>query len=153
MAGAIGGPEAGSLQPRPGVGHGVFGARGIIYFSANEVKREKQVLVFLNLLGWETYALLRNLVSPVKPSEKSLNELTDTLREHFEPKKLVMAARFQLHQRQQQAGESVSTYLAELRRMAVPREFGNSLSESLKDRLVCGLRNEAHQKRLLSEQN
>ena len=36
-------------------------------------------------------------------------------------------------------------------RMAVPCEFRNSLSESLKDRLVCGLRNEAHQKRLLSE--
>ena len=35
--------------------------------------------------------------------------------------------------------------------MAVPCEFGNSLSESLKDCLVCGLRDEAHQKRLLSE--
>ena len=62
-----------------------------------------------------------------------------------------MAAWFQFHQWQQQVGESVSTYLAELRRMAVPCEFGDSLSESLKDRLVCGLRNEAHQKRLLSE--
>ena len=44
----------------------------------------------MNLLGRETYALLRNLVSPMKPAEKSLNELMDALREHFEPKKLVM---------------------------------------------------------------
>ena len=71
-----------------------------LYFSVNEVKREKQVPVFLNLLGRETYALLRNLVSPVKPAEKSLNELMDALRGHFEPKKLVTAARFQFHQRQ-----------------------------------------------------
>ena len=35
--------------------------------------------------------------------------------------------------------------------MAVPCEFGNTLDESLHDHLVCGLANEAHQKRLLSE--
>ena len=45
----------------------------------------------------------------------------------------------------------MSTYLAELRRMVVPCEFGDSLSEFLKVHLVCGLRNKAHQKRLLSE--
>ena len=46
----------------------------------------------------------------------------------------------------------MSTYLAELRKIAVPCDFGDSLLESLKDRLVCGLKNEAHQKRLLLEQ-
>ena len=54
----------------------------------------------MNLLGRETYALLWNLVSPVKLAEKSLNELVDTLRRHFERKKLVTAARFEF-QRQQ----------------------------------------------------
>ena len=117
-----------------------------------KLKREKQVPVFLNLFGRETYALLRNLVSLVKPAEKSLDELMGALRGHFERKKLVTAARFQFHQRQQQAGESVSTYLAELRKIAFPCDFGDSLSESLKDRLVCGLSNEAHQKRLLLKQ-
>ena len=71
-----------------------------LYFSANKVKREKQVHVFLNLLGRETYTLLQNLISPVKPVEKSLDELMDTLRGHFEPKKLVTVAWFQFHQRQ-----------------------------------------------------
>ena len=33
----------------------------------------------------------------------------------------------------------------------MPCEFGESLDEALCDRLVCGLRNEAYQKRLLSE--
>ena len=33
----------------------------------------------------------------------------------------------------------------------VPCEFGHSLDEPLHDRLVCGLRDEAHQKRLLLE--
>ena len=114
--------------------------------------REKQVTIFVNLFGRETYALLRNLVSPVKPAEKSLDELMDALRGHFERKKLVTAARFQFHERQQQASRCLLSYLAELRKIAVPCDFEDSLLESLKDRLVCGLKNEAHQKRLLLEQ-
>ena len=121
MAGAVGGkleacnPDLESVT--------VYLERVKLYFSANEVKREKRVPVFLNLLGRETYTLLQNLVLPIKPAEKSPNDLMDALRGHFEPKKLVTAARFQFHQRQQQAGESVSTYLAELQKMAVPCEF------------------------------
>ena len=63
----------------------------------------------------------------------------------------VMAARFTFHQRLQQPGESVAMYLAELRKLAVSCEFGEPLDEALRDRLVCGLRDEAYQKRLLSE--
>ena len=96
MAGAVGGRlEAFNPDLESGT---VYLEHVELYFSANKVK---QVPVFLNLLSRETYALLRNLFSPVKPVEKSLNELMDTLRGHFEPKKLVMVARFQFHQRQQ----------------------------------------------------
>ena len=55
-----------------------------------------------------------------------------------------MAARFLFHQRQQQPGESVAINLAELRKLAVPCEFGETLDEALRDRLVCGLRDEAY---------
>ena len=75
----------------------------------------------------------------------------DILKGHFIPKNVTIAARFQFHQRQQQPGETVAMFLAELRKMAVSCEFGSALDESLRDRLVCGLANEVHQKRLLSE--
>ena len=75
----------------------------------------------------------------------------DVLREYYEPKKVVMAARFHFHQWQQQSGESVAVYLAELRKLAVPCEFGESLDEVLHDRLVCGSHDEVYQKCLLSE--
>ena len=66
----------------------------------------------------------------------------DALRDYFKPKKVVMAAKFHFHQRQQ-PGESVAMYLAELRKLAVPCEFGEALDEVLWDRLVCRLCNEA----------
>ena len=83
--------------------------------------------------------------------EKSPEVLMDILREHFEPKKVIVASCYQFHKRRQQSVESVPTYLAELRKKAVPCEIGAALNQSLRDRLVCGLRSEAHQKRLLSE--
>ena len=45
----------------------------------------------------------------------------------------------------------MTDYLAELRRLTAHCEFGDHLSEALRDRLVCGLRSEATQKRLLTE--
>ena len=149
MAGAIAGrlepfdPEVESIV--------VYLERVELYFAANEIKADKRVPVFLNLIGRENYSLLRSILSPQKPAEQPLKKLMDVLREYYEPKKVVMAARFLFHQRQQQPGESVAIYLAELRKLAVPCEFGETLDEALRDRLVCGLRDEAYQKRLLSE--
>ena len=105
-----------------------------LYFEASGIEAEKQVPSALKT-----------------QSQKSLKQLTDTDKGHFEPKKVTIAARFQFYQRQHQPGETVATFLAELRKMAVSCEFGNALDESLQDLLVCGLANEAHQKHLLSE--
>ena len=104
--------------------------------------------VFLNTIGRNHYALLRNLLSPEKPAQKPLKDLMDMLREYFGPKKVVIASHFQFHQR---PGETVAMFLAELHKLAVPRAFDDVLDEALRDRLVCGLREEAHQKRLLPE--
>ena len=129
----------------------VYLERVELYFAANEIKADKRVPVFLNLIGRENYSLLQSILSPQKPVEQPQKKLMDVLREYYEPKKVVMAARFLFHQRQQQPGESVAISLAELRKLAVPCEFGETLDEALRDRLVCGLGDEAYQKRLLSE--
>ena len=48
-------------------------------------------------------------------------------------------------------GESVATYVAELRSLSEFCNFGNTLEEMIRDRLVCGINNRAIQKRLLVE--
>ena len=66
-----------------------------IFFNANGIKEDKQkVPIFLNAVGAQTYALLRNLLSPAKPVAKSFVELQKALTDHFEPKHLVIAERF-----------------------------------------------------------
>ena len=64
---------------------------------------------------------------------------------------MVIAERIHFHCRQQGAGESVADYVAELCKLALHCQFGPYLMEVLTDRLVCGLRSETQQKRLLAE--
>ena len=47
----------------------------------------------------------------------------------------------------------MTEFMAQLRRLATHCQFGAFLEEALRDRLVCGLRNESIQRRLLSESN
>ena len=95
--------------------------------------------------------MLRSLTALDKRKDKSLDDLEAKLKAHFESKHLVITERFHFHKRNQNGGESMSEYLAELRRMAARCSFGNYLEEALRDRLVCGLCSEATQKKLLSE--
>ena len=72
------------------------------------------------------------------------------LQSHFSPKPIIIAERFRFHKRDQQADESVKDFNIELRKLSEYCDFGTNLKDSLRDRFVCGLRNDAIQKKLLS---
>ena len=121
----------------------------------NEVNRRaterKRVATFLTLIGSETYKLLKSLVSPTVPSTKTFVELTDILKSHLKPKKLIVAERYRFHKRHQSGGESVASFEAGLRSLAATCEFGQFLSEALTDQFVCGICSESTQRKLLSQ--
>ena len=57
------------------------------YFAANDiVNSEKKRAVLLSVYGPSTYKPIRNLVSPSKPSNYSLDELLDTVHKHYKPR-------------------------------------------------------------------
>ena len=124
-----------------------------LFIQANGVAEEKKVPVFLSVIGGKTYSLLRNLLSPALPKEKDFAALATELKNHFEPKKVVIVERFNFYRRNQQVGESIATYVAELRRLATDCAFNAHLTEALRDKFVCGLRSEATQRRLLAEKD
>ena len=122
-----------------------------LFFIANGVAEGKQVATLLSVIGRKTYALLSDLLAPAKSADKSLKELKEALQTHFEPKPVVIAERFQFHRRNQEPGESVAEYKAELQRQAASCKFGDYLPQAIRDHLVCGLRSESTQKCLLVE--
>ena len=59
--------------------------------------------------------------------------------------------RYNFNFRLQRDGELVSQFVAELRKFSEHCDFGNSLEDMLRDRLVCGIRDVRVQRRLLAE--
>ncbi|XP_044166137.1 uncharacterized protein K02A2.6-like [Acropora millepora] len=121
------------------------------FMKANGVKSENQVAVLLTAIGPETYGLLRNLLTPEKPDARSYEELVEILNSHLHPKPLVIAERFNFHNRFRNDSESVADFAAQLKKLSAHCEFGTFLDEALRDRFVCGLRKEPIQRKLLSE--
>ncbi len=123
------------------------------FMAANDIDQEKAVPTFLSVMGPKTFTLLRNLLQPEKPGEKTYDQIVNTLKAHFSPKPLVIAERFRFHRRNQLEGETVTMFVAVLKKLSEHCEFGDVRNDTLRDRLVCGLRCEGIQKRLLTESN
>lgn len=84
------------------------------FFEANRIDDgEKQRAVLISVVGPATYKLIRNLVSPDKPSSKTYSQLKTLMKEHFNPKPSEIVQRYKFDLRQ--PTETVSAYVAELR--------------------------------------
>ncbi|XP_031570808.1 uncharacterized protein K02A2.6-like [Actinia tenebrosa] len=107
--------------------------------------------ILLSVIGPATYILLRNLVSPSKPTEKSYIELVSALRNHYQPTISITVQRYKFHTRARKTNESVPDYVSKLKKLAEKCDFKDTLNDMLKDRLVAGINDEKIQKRLLIE--
>ena len=78
------------------------------YFLANDVQtQEKKRSILLSGCRASSYQLIRNLVSPEKPSEKTFDELAKLAQEHHQPPPSVTVQRFAFHSRNRKKGESI----------------------------------------------
>ena len=68
-----------------------------LFFTANGIPEEKQVLSFLSIIGGKNYMLLSDLLAPTKSAEKTFAQLKAVLVKHFEPKPVIIAEKFQFH--------------------------------------------------------
>ena len=89
----------------------------------------------------------------MRPAAKTFEELTAVLAEHYNPRPSEVMQRFRFNSRFRKTGESVSAYVAELRRIAEFCTFGTTLEKVIRDRLVCGIGDEGIQRKLLAEQD
>jgi len=121
------------------------------FIVANDVADEKHVPVLLSVVDGRTYELLRTLTAPQRPAEKTFAQLCTILENHLAPRPLVIAERFRFHKRHQQKDENVSDFCVAIQKLSENCQFGTTLFDALRDRLVCGLASEQIQRRLLTE--
>ena len=86
-----------------------------LFFTANGIKDEKKVTVLLSVIGLKIYALLHDLLAPDKLQDKSVADLFETLKKHYELKPVIITKRFQFHRRDQASKESIAEYLDKFR--------------------------------------
>ena len=90
-------------------------------------------------------------MSPTQPKEKTFEELVEVVKKHHNPKPSVIVERYNFNTRIRKQGETVAAYVAQLRRMTEHCEFGTTLEDMLRDRLVCGIQHKRIQRHLLME--
>ncbi|XP_048860100.1 uncharacterized protein LOC125746627 isoform X3 [Brienomyrus brachyistius] len=122
------------------------------FFSANGISDgDRKRSILLSACGAKTYKLIRNLATPRKPGEIPYDDLVQLVANHHNPKPSVIVQRFKFHSHFRKQGQSVANFVAELRQLSEHCDFGAVLDDMLRDRLVCGINNEAIQRRLLGE--
>ena len=76
------------------------------YFAANGVDdADRQRAILLSVISARTYQTLQSLVAQLKPKEKSVNEILQTLTEHFDSKTSVIVQQIRFNSRSRQEGE------------------------------------------------
>jgi hypothetical protein len=85
---------------------------------------------------------------PGKPNDLSFADLVQRVKT---PKPSITIKRYEFNTRKQKPGESVAEYTAALRKIAEHCDYDLSLSDTLRDRLVCGTADERVQRRYLQE--
>ena len=100
---------------------------------------KKIVAVMISVIGKKTYSVLRDLCRPVNPKDKTFEQLSELLQQHFKPKRLEVAESYRFHRCFQEDNENVSVYSARLRHLTSTCHFGEFLNRCLRDLFVCGI--------------
>ena len=65
-----------------------------LYFAANYAEADYEIATFLALIGADAHGVLRNLLAPELPKDKSFDEMKELLVSHYSPKPILIAERF-----------------------------------------------------------
>ena len=91
------------------------------------------------------------MLAPESPARKTVKMLSETLIDHLKLQPIIIAEGYKFYCRDQSENETITEYLAELRKLTLKCGIKNFLDQALRDRFVCGLQNNSIRRRLLAE--
>ena len=120
------------------------------FVTKNVLTAKKKLAILLSVCCARTSQLIHNHTTPVTQSLKSYEDLVKLVQEHYSPRRSEIVQRFKLDSRMCKQ-KTVSTFIAELRKLSEFCNLRDMLDNMLRGRLVCGINHPGIQKRLLSE--
>ena len=94
------------------------------FFVAHDITEANKKQALLSECGAATYKVIRSIVTLQKPNELEYATLVKKIQKYFVPKPSII---IEFNTRVRQLGESVVTYMAQLRQLTKCCGFGNSL--------------------------
>ena len=76
------------------------------FYRANNVHDSAKVDVFLSVIGPKRYKLLKSLIASTLPSDKTVDELYQTLKRHVQPTDSVISRRTRVYTRKQKVSQT-----------------------------------------------
>ncbi|XP_060080411.1 uncharacterized protein K02A2.6-like [Ylistrum balloti] len=125
-----------------------------LYLTASGIdkKDEKiQTATFLHVIGTDALEVFNTFKFDNEGDQEKMEPVTDKFQQYCNPRKNVTFERHVFFTRNQQAVETIDQYVTELRTRATTCEFGDLCDSLIKDRLVCGVRDETIRARLLRD--
>ena len=124
------------------------------YFTANDVADDgKKRAILLSACGASTYKVIRSLVDADKLNSTVYTDIVALVKNHYDPKPSSIMQRHKFNTRTRKPDESIAEYVAALREIAEHCDYKDTLSDMLRDRLVCGVNNDAIQQKLMSQKD
>ena len=80
----------------------------------------------LLVVGRSSYTLLRNLIAPAKPADKTFKELVEVLSKYYSPQPTEVMQRFRFNSRSRKEGQSITDYMTELQRLVEFCNYGET---------------------------
>lgn len=109
----------------------------------------KKIHLLLIYMGSETYDVLCDKLAPIKPTDRTYDQIKEILKTIYDPDPLEIMENYRFHLRKQADDESVEEFSIALRKLAIHCNFGNYLNTALRNQFVFGLRSVRIQNRLL----
>lgn len=122
----------------------------MIYFDACELNKKDQkvqVSIFLHIVGEQC----REVYDQFKETCKDITSVIKKFDDLFLLKKNLTVQRHHFFTRDQLDGETIEQYSFELRKLASKCEFKDLCDDLVRDRLICGIKENALRERLLRE--
>ncbi|XP_063633409.1 uncharacterized protein LOC134804330 [Cydia splendana] len=123
----------------------------LIYYEACELtKKDKkvQLSILLHVIGEQCREVYEQFD---KSTITTSTELLAKFDSFFLPKKNLTIERHRFFTRDQKEGESIEQYSFELKKLASSCEFKDLMETLIRDRLICGIKDQAIRERLLRE--
>ena len=123
------------------------------HFKANDITdADKKRAILLSNCGPATYRQIKSVLTPKTPDTVDYMDILASMSHHLQPVPSEIVQRYLFHSRIQKSHESISVFVAELKKLSEHCNSGDNLDQMLRDRLVCGVADERWQKRLLAEE-